>query len=896
MITRWSTSFRTISNQQRVLCPLSIAKRLALTDGQAAILDHALRQLLYTSPCLITQITRGLPDSAVDILDDLDGSLLDYLKRNRKFIVRQMPAVQDDGQRTSAVPAMNLVSLSAAEAVSTIFGDGRKIANVVHDIIATSPTAHLVGQGIAASKIYDMLNPGQRKQLTNIGNINTLARSYENVFELSADGKYVRLVDERTPVRPSEMPAAPSSALSSNANTSSVPSAPLAPPSSAIASSTSARNRVTSASRFAADAPLADSVLGIINILLAAVPFDSYVSLQELLLHAPTKSAVLHFFKTSTPPPSEFSIPKLIALLESVPSTALDCRLFDDNNPSMIFLRMIGDLKDATQDCRPDIEAGDALGLRKSPLPHTWSLLEAVLKQYEAALGAGELNAWFRSSFSTTIAPPTCSQLQLLISSPSSSTLSQPSPQSVEHLPPVELNSLCTLCARLGGLVADIPHVAPTNEGGQCIDDSYRPFVMLLFDRLAHLFDVNWSTYEVRVRREVMAAWWALTTSLRPPVQVGSEGANSVANNNTNDLMSPNPVKVDLNSVLMLVMASPHLRPLSHTTLDTRTTPAQRSLRQARDAAARAGRSSNRTTVTVDNLTGKMFPSSVAQSMIDTFGSVETFLRYHPSEFFIRDAEGTPLAALMPPDIIIEEPFGCSESLVHGSAGCAQRLIWTADQVARKRSDEIEQQIAETMDEDMTTAGGAKKKLSWSDNTIAQALYDTLPSLELNSSVVWLRHHRQLQHSHSAVIPHHVLQRKYAIQFFMERPHLFEVFELIDGHGGKFLVARKGVTPPPFGIHPKHCRSLQEAIKQLAVVCVGGTTLESSMNLLSTEARTLCKRYGGSHEIALALPMWFQVQGHLITYIGANSSSLHHHAPALASGVSQRPSGQTLDE
>ncbi|CUG92945.1 Hypothetical protein, putative [Bodo saltans] len=924
MIVRWSSRCNLLNSVRLRHSPLSLSMRYALTDAQAAILDHSLRQLLHTSPCLITQITRGLPDTAVDILDDLDGSLLDYLKRNRKFVVRQTSLDNKVGGANA-----NLVSLAPSEAVTTIHGDARKIAIVVHDIIASSATAHLVGQGMAISKIFDLLNTGQRKQLCKVGTLNVLAQSYENVFELSADGKYVRLVDERTPVRPSETFNAINSASQSSAaaaaaarkssnsnnnnNVSAVPIAPAAPQSNALPSThsrTSSHRNPAAVAATAMNVPLSDKIVAIVNVLVASVPFDSYITLDELLQHAPTRIRFEQMLSvdTNNVPHSVVDHPlhtKIVRLLESVPSTALDCRIFDEHNPRMIFLRVIGNLKDATLNCRPDIEVGDPLELRKSALPHTWILLEAILKKYEAALGVEEINTWFRNSFSTTIAAPTGTQLQLLLTSSAalSSTLTQPSPQSVEQLPPLELNSLCMLCAQLDALISDIPQLAPARStlsvssgggeggGGNCVDDSYRPFALLICDRLPHLFDVNWPTYEVRIRREIMAAWWALKTS--PPV-VGVAPPSSLSSLSEDEQQQSSPVEVSLKSVLQLVMASPQLRTLSNSTLDTSTTPVQRALRQTRSVSSRSSTNTSKilsggattaavfcpTTLTIDNLRGNLFPSAVADSVISVFGSIETFARYHSSEFFIRTSAGTPLSAPLPPDV---DPRNSNNDAATGGV-CEDdkhRFIWSADQVVSKRSHEVEQHIAESVKDDNILprdVGGlhksSKAALSWSDNTVAQVLFNTLPSLEEDHPVLWRKHLRYLQNTYTTTIPHHVLHRNYSTQFFFDRPHLFEVFELIHGSGGgRFLVARRGTTPPPFGIHPKHCRTLEEAIKQLAVVSVGGVTLEESMNSLSSEARTLVKRYGGSEEIALALPMWFEVRASLITYIGGQDNN-----------------------
>lgn len=900
LLQRWRQASSS-SSMSMVRASLAVSKRGALTDGQSAILDHAFRQLLSAGPCLITHLTRKLPDSVVDVMDDMDGSLLDYLKRNRKFVVRSMPVPEDVGSSSgssSSRRVIHLVSLSAAEAVTTIRHEGRKVALAVHDIIAANSTAHLVGHGMPIPQIVDRLNTSQRKVVHNCaGDLQALVCSHENVFEVN--GNHVRLLDERTPFRPFELAVA--APANPNATTSSTPVAvkrrsssdndsgmsliPKAPSMGSSSSSTVQR----SAGGITRHVPLSDDVIEVIHILRSIVPFDAFVRLDEILAHPPTVSALQKVPSMELGKDGLLLPGSVLRRLEQIPSSALDCRVFardGDNNPRLVFLRLIGDEPSITQAVRPDVEHGDdsfALKRHVSCLPYTWDLLHTVLRQYEASLGAQEIAHWFEKSFGN------------------SSSFAGGVEAAVEHLPPMEMPSLCKLCAQVERLVQAMPQPlrrcfvgTPTEDEDHRVgngeaehEDNTQAaslFVLLLFDRLPHLFDVNWQTFEARVRREVMAAWWEITHRL-PPGANNDDGVRTINGTTTPSSAASlvadgggnsDCVQPSLASVLELALSSSRYRALCNNTLRMGTTPVQRALRQTRDAMETRFQPGS---LTVTGLINTLHPQSVKDNLIDAFGSAENFVRFHSTYFLIRDQEGN----VIPPSKV------ASAGGEDDDAGAKVELrIWTPSQVAMKRAGEAESNMAALLQQNnhhveassRLSHGGLQvessnrkrqqqQHSSWSDNTIAKAFYDTLPD-DSETVVIWRSHIRQLALSHSDRIPPAVLGRAFSVQFFQDRPNLFDVFELLDG--GAFVVGRRGVRPPAFGIH-RPCRSIEDAIKQLAIVTVGGKTMTRAMMCLSTDARTWMKRYGGVEVVAAHLSCWFHIHGDLITYVGADSST-----------------------
>lgn len=173
----------------------------------------------------------------------------------------------------------------------------------------------------------------------------------------------------------------------------------------------------------------------------------------------------------------------------------------------------------------------------------------------------------------------------------------------------------------------------------------------------------------------------------------------------------------------------------------------------------------------------------------------------------------------------------------------------------------------------------------WNKRVLAQAIYDSLPSGE-DEVVIWTHHLSFLRSQYSDIIPAAELQSSAitnGFQFFREFPDMFSVFELIINTPASFAVGRFGVSTP-IGCHPRVCNTLTDALRQIAVLTVGGSTEEFTTMSLSNDARTIIKRHGGVGKVVAQLPQWFEVRAGLITYVGASAEE--HDATQKMNSVS----------
>jgi hypothetical protein len=171
----------------------------------------------------------------------------------------------------------------------------------------------------------------------------------------------------------------------------------------------------------------------------------------------------------------------------------------------------------------------------------------------------------------------------------------------------------------------------------------------------------------------------------------------------------------------------------------------------------------------------------------------------------------------------------------------------------------------------------------WTDRVLAEAIRDSLPT-ENDEVVVWSHHSRWMLDQYKEIIPPHLLaSRKLCLDFFRRYPDLFVTFELIVNTPSSFLIARSGSTAP-LGCHPRHCKTLRDAVRELAMVTIGGSELSNIYKNVSQGGRDILKQYNGVEHVARCLPMWFEVKGGgideqkrektcVVTYIGADAAN-----------------------
>ncbi|KEG09553.1 hypothetical protein DQ04_05031000 [Trypanosoma grayi] len=95
-------------------------------------------------------------------------------------------------------------------------------------------------------------------------------------------------------------------------------------------------------------------------------------------------------------------------------------------------------------------------------------------------------------------------------------------------------------------------------------------------------------------------------------------------------------------------------------------------------------------------------------------------------------------------------------------------------------------------------------------------------------------------------------------EFFERHRECFRVYEVLGSTS--FIVGRRdGIPPAPELLQPP-CNSLSDLVRQMALFSIGGAQESTVLNNLSKEARMMMRRYGSLENIAMQLPMWFDVR------------------------------------
>ncbi len=160
-----------------------------------------------------------------------------------------------------------------------------------------------------------------------------------------------------------------------------------------------------------------------------------------------------------------------------------------------------------------------------------------------------------------------------------------------------------------------------------------------------------------------------------------------------------------------------------------------------------------------------------------------------------------------------------------------------------------------------SSAGLTGIRQDLTEEELARAVFDLLPS---DTPVLWTRFVLGCRKSLPQV-------SSLGRDFFVHYSSLFSVYDGL--FLNDFIVTRRGAPTPPY-VHPP-CRTVEDALRQVAIASVGGADEGQINNCISADARSMMKAFGGLEMLLRQIPQWFDVKNErrisgcaFIAYVG----------------------------